>query len=111
LLSGWRRWCFRLGLGFGHGLGQLRLQQLLVVEQVAKRQLIFAGAQLLGLGAVDPALEQLVFVRQVDDGLLQRRVARVAFGQPRFDAQHLTPERRDQRGEIVRRKLGFALRR
>jgi hypothetical protein len=72
-------------LSFGHGLGQLRLELLLVVQQVAERELVFTGAQLLGLVAVDPPLEQLVFVRQVDDGLLERINLHLTLAQPRLD--------------------------
>jgi hypothetical protein len=53
------------------GLIELLLQLLLRREQVAERQLQLTRLAALCLVAVDAAFEQLVFVRQVDDGLAE----------------------------------------
>ena len=59
-------------------------------------------AQALGLVAVKPALEQLVFFRgQVDDGFLERVVARLARGEARLDAEHFGLQRRHERCQLI----------
>jgi hypothetical protein len=99
---GLRLWRLRRGavtalvVGLGDGLVELLLQLLLRLEQVAERQLQLARLAALCLVAVDAAFEQLVFVRQVDDGLAQRLVFNLALAQARFDTHQLHLQGRDR---------------
>ena len=49
---------------------------------------------------VDAALEQLVFVRQLDDGLAKRSILRLALAHLGFDPEQLALQRRDGRGDV-----------
>jgi hypothetical protein len=82
------------------------LQLLLVIEQVTEGELILARPQPLGLGAIKATLEQLVFMRQVDDGLLQRIDLHVTLG---LECQHLGLQGGYEVGELFDGKLGLAL--
>jgi len=108
----------RLGRGtavgprFGDGLVELLLQLFLRVEQVAQRQLKLVGLAALRLVAVDAALEQLVFVRQVDDGLAEGLILSLVLPHLRLHANELNLQRRDggrelRQGRRSGRWIGF----
>jgi hypothetical protein len=61
-------------MGIGDGLIQLLLELLFLVEEAAERELKLARLHPLRLVAEDAALEQLIFVRQIDDGFAERCV-------------------------------------
>ena len=52
--------------------------------------------------------EQLVFVRQLDDGLAKRRILRFVLSPLGFDAQQLGLQRRDGRGDVGDRQCRCA---
>lgn len=82
----------------GHGLVELLLQLLLVVQQAAERQLELTRLRALRFVAEKPPFEQLVFVRQLDDGLAKRRILRFVLSPLGFDPEQLGLQRRDGRG-------------
>ena len=79
---------------------ELLLQLFLRLEQVAERQLQLARLAALGLIAVDAAFEELVFVRQVDDGLAQRCILCLTLAQARLNAHQLDLHSRDRGRKI-----------
>ncbi len=87
----------------GDGLVQLLLEQLVRVEQAAERELQLTRLHALGLVAVDAPLQQLIFVRQVDDGLAKRFVLRIALPHAGLYPDQLHLECRHGCGQLRRR--------
>jgi hypothetical protein len=78
-------------VGLGYGLIELLLELLFCIQEAAQRELQLARVRALGLVAVDAPLEQLVFVRQIEQCLAQRLILR-------FDGEQLCLERRNDGG-------------
>ena len=74
----------RLGLfsgcfGCRHSSLELLLELLLTVQQTAQRELPLAHTETLRLVAVDATLQQLVFLREVEDRFAQGGILRLGF--------------------------------
>ena len=89
-----------ISLGLLDRLVQLLLELLFLVQQVAEGELQLARLSPLRLVAEEATLEQLVFVRQLDDGFPQRLVLRLTFPHAGVEAGQLDLHRRDRCGDL-----------